>query len=152
MLKEKITVGESVNLINESILNFQDGLPADVISKITYAVNNEAQVRDYLIGLPLTYEMETCKAFLTYLTESAEEAERYAFLTVNSLFFYETKETDVATLMLILALNLNEDYSLAQLAERVILSGWPADTLTSMRKELHPKVIAKIYEMQDQLI
>lgn len=152
MLKEKITVGEAVNLINESILNFQEGLSAETISKITYAVNNELQVRDYLIGLPLTYSLDTCKSFMTYLTESAEESQRYSFLTVNALYYYEAEETDVATLMIILALNIDEDYPLAKLVEKVIMAGWATDSITAMRNELHPIVVAKLTEMKEELI
>ena len=51
MLKEKITVGEAVDLIHNSILDFQDGLNSEIISKLIYSINNELQIRDYLLEI-----------------------------------------------------------------------------------------------------
>ena len=152
MLKEKITVGQAVALINNSIIDFQDGLSPDILSKITYAVNNELQVRDYLIGLPATFPMDTCKSFLTYLSDSVDESERYAYLTVNSMYYYETENNDIAILLLATAQNINSEYPLAGLISRVMQAGWPSETLSKMRNELHEQVLDKISEMQDNLI
>jgi hypothetical protein len=152
MLKEKITVGEAVNLINESILNFNDGLSSETVNKIIYSINGEIQVRDYLLGMPNTFPMDTCKAFLTYISESVDGAERYSVDTVLSAYFYETNDMEIATHYLFTAIDTKSDYSLAQLIKRVIEAGWPTDSFAQMRNEMHPKVVELIEEMSEELI
>lgn len=152
MLKEKITVGEAVDLIHESIMSFEDGLTPETINTITYAVNNEIQIRDYLLGLPQTFPIETCISFMTYLMESAEESETYSYRTILSCYFYEQERLDLAKGFLVTALIMKEDYALALLIQRVIEASWPASSFKQMRNELHEKVIDAITEIQDQLI
>lgn len=40
----------------------------------------------------------------------------------------------------------DEHYPLAALLRRVFNAGWPPESFTQMRAELHPKVIATIFE------
>lgn len=152
MLKEKITVGEAVNLIHESIMNFQDGLSPETINTITYAVNNEIQIRDYLLGMPQTFSTDTCISFITYLTESAEESETYSYRTILACYFYEKEQLDLAKGILATALIMKEDYALALLIKRVIEANWPASSFKQMRDQLHQQVIDAITDIQDQLI
>lgn len=152
MLKEKITVGEAVALIHDSILSFEDGLPSADISAIIYAINNEIQVRDYLLGLPDTFSMDTCKAFMSYISDSVDGADRYSVDTINSAYFLETGDIQMSLVLLATALDTKSDYSLALLLKRVIEAGWPADSFRRMREELHPQVIANLEDIQDQLI
>lgn len=147
-----ITIGEAINLINDSILNFEDGLPQDTIDKIIYSINNEIQVRDYFLGLPDTFSIDTCKSFLTYLAVSVDESQRYSVETILSAYYYETQNVEASQFLLSKALNTKPTYSLANLLKRVIEASWPADSFVTMRQELHPKVIEKLQEMQDQLI
>ena len=152
MLKEKITVGEAVELIHDSIMTFEDGLPSADISAIIYAINNEIQIRDYLLGLPDTFSMDTCKAFLSYISDSVDGADRYSVDTINSAYFFETGDIPMSAMLLATALDTKSDYSLALLLKRVIEANWPSDSFRKMREELHPQVIANLEEMSDQLI
>lgn len=152
MLKEKITVGEAVSLINESILDFQDGLTTETVSKIIYAINNEIQVRDYLLGIPATYPMDTCKAFLAYLAESVDGAERYSLETIMSAYFFETSDMEFSSALLYSALDTKSDYSLALLLKRVYEAGWSPDSFRKMREELHGQVVSNLEDIQDTLI
>lgn len=152
MLLEKLTVGEAISLINNSILDFQDGLSQETITKIIFSINNEIQIRDYLLGIPDTYSMPTCKAFLEYLANSVDGAERYSLFTILSAYYYETEEIEKAIFALAVALDTKSDYSLAKLVERVIQANWPSQAFKSMREELHPRVIDKLNSMQDDLI
>ena len=152
MLKEKITVGEAIELIHDSIMTFEDGLPHADISAIIYAINNEIQIRDYFLGLPDTFSIETCKAFLTYISDSVDESERYSVDTILSAYFFETGNTEMSVALLATALDTKPDYSLALLLKRVIEANWSPDSFRTMREELHPKVIAGLEEMSDQLI
>lgn len=147
-----ITMGEAVQLINDSILNFEDGLSSETISKLIYSINNEIQVRDYLLGLPSTFDIDTCKAFLSYLASSIDGAERYSLETVLSAYYYESEDMDMAMVLLATALDTKSDYSLANLIKRVMSANWPASAFSQMRGELHPKVVAFITENQNQLI
>ncbi len=152
MLKEKITVGEAVNLINDSIMNFEDGLSTETISKLIYSINNEIQIRDYLLGIPETFSMDTCKAFVSYLADSVDGAERYSLQTILSCYFFETEDLELSAMFLASALDIKSDYSLGLLIKRVIEAGWPADSFATMRKELHSKVVEGLEEMSDSLI
>jgi hypothetical protein len=152
MLKEKITVGEAMDLLHNSILNFQDGLNSETISKLIYSINNEIQIRDYLLGLPNTFSLETCKSFLSYLGASVDESESYSILTILSAYFYEQDEIELCALSLATALEIKPDYSLAKLLDRVYEAGWSADSFVKMRNELHAKVIEMLEEKSEELI
>lgn len=152
MLKEKITVGEAVNLIHDSIMNFEDGLSSETISKIIYSINNEIQIRDYLLGIPATFSMDTCKAFLTYIADSVDGAERYSLHTILSAYYFETEDLESSAFLLATALDTKSDYSLALLLKRVMEANWPSDSFVTMRQELHSKVIEGLEEMQDTYI
>ena len=152
MLKEKITVGEAVTLIHDSILTFEDGLPSADISAIIYAINNEIQIRDYLLGLPATFPIETCQAFMSYISDSVDGADRYSVDTINSAYFFETGDIEMSVMLLATALDTKSDYTLALLLKRVVEAGWPADSFRKMREQLHPQVIANLEEKQDELI
>ncbi len=152
MLKEKITVGEAVDLIHDSIMNFEDGLSPETISKLIYSINNEIQIRDYLLGIPATFPMDTCKAFLSYIADSVDGAERYSLQTILSCYFFETEDMELSALFLASALDIKSDYSLALLIKRVIEAQWPSSAFVQMRSELHEKVIEGLEDMHDNLI
>lgn len=152
MLKEKVTVGEAVDLIHDSILNFQDGLSTDAISKIIYSINSEIQIRDYMLGIPATFPMDTCKAFVSYIADSVDEAERYSLHTILSAYYFETEDLESSVFLLASALDTKSDYSLALLLKRVIGANWPSDSFVKMREELHEQVIANLKDISNQLI
>lgn len=152
MTNQTITVGEAINLINDSILDFEDGLSSEAISKIIYSINNELQVRDYFLGLPATFDMDTCKAFVAYIADSVDGADRYSVETILSAYCYETEDILDSQIYLASALDTKSDYSLANLIQRVMNAGWPSSAFTEMRMELHPKVVSMLEEMKDELI
>ena len=147
-----LTVSEAVTLINEAILDFEDGLTNDTIQEIVFAVNNEIQIRDYLMGLPNTYSMDTCKEFLAYISNSVDGADRYAVDTVLSAYFYETEDMETSVAYLSSALDTKSGYPLANLIKRVVFAGWPASEFATMRNELAPQVIETLKEIADQQI
>jgi hypothetical protein len=152
MLKEQITVGEAVALINNSIMNFEDGLSSETISKLIYSINNEIQIRDYVLGLPNTFPLETCRSFLSYVGASVDESESYAIFTILSAYFFELEEVELSALSIATALNIKPDYSLALLLDRVYTAGWSSNSFVQMRDELHEKVVAGLEEMSEVLI
>jgi len=147
-----ITIGEAISLINNSILDFQDGLSQDTIEKIVYAINNEIQVRDYMLGIPETYSLATAVEFVKYLVSSVDEEDIVALATIASAYEYENENYLTSATLLNKVKQLNPTYFLANLLDRVFEANWPADSFAGMRKQLHPQVIAKLEEMKDQLI
>mgnify|MGYP006270842249 CR=1 FL=1 len=147
-----ITVGSAVDLIDSAIVNFEDGLDSNSISNLIHAVNNHLQVRDYLIGLPANHEIEKCVEFLSYLSKSIDEQDRFAVDTVNAMYQYELENLKKSIELLANAQAVNPEYSLANLVTRAIQAGWPSNAFAKMRNELAHKVVENITEQADEVI
>ena len=154
MTTTTITRGDSLALINDSIRDISNGLPLtdSAIEKITFAVNNDLQIRDYLIGLPNSYTLEQCSEFVDYLASKAGDESRYAFDTVNAMYNYELENVKACERLISQAYQANPDYSLTKLVQRVLQAGWPSTAFASMRNELAPKVTENINENLDYVI
>lgn len=104
----------------------------------------DIQVRDYAMGL-LTpdkgYEQEYA---LKYLLEAAPTDTVYinAPACMLAALQYELHGSETA---LLTVSNAQDDYSLAILLRRVFTAGWPANSFSTMRKQLHPLVTATIF-------
>ena len=151
-MQDTITVGSAVDLIDYSISNFQDGLKADYIEKMIFAINNNVQVRDYLIGLPASHPINECVEFLSYLSKSVDEQDRFAVDTVNAMYQYELGYIKKSIELISNASTVNPEYSLASLITRVITAGWPSNSFATMRSELVDKVVDKLKEISDEEI
>ena len=149
-----ITYGDSLALINNSIRDISNELPVQDsdIEKIIFAVNNDLQIRDYLIGLPNSYTLSECSEFVDYLARMAGDENRYAFDTVNAMYQYEMENVNNCQRLISQAYEANPDYSLTKLVTRVLSAGWPAESFASMRQELAPKVMNHILENIDFVI
>ena len=148
---ENLTVSQARVIIDEAVANFDGNLSDETISKIVFAMNENLQIRDYTIGLPINYGVEHMVQFFTYISDRIPSDEAYAVNTVLAMFEYELGETDIAS-HLIQSVNGTRVYSLALLATRVINAGWPSDSFVAMRNELSPKVIANIEELGDEVV
>ena len=148
----KITVGSAVDLINSSIEKFHDGLNPNYIELMITAVNNHLQVRDYLMGMPATHPINECVEFVSYLSKSIDEQDRYAVDTVNAMFQYELGNVEKSKELLTSAKSVNPDYNLAQLLTRVISAQWPYASMATMRSELHPKVVSHLEDIAHEVI
>jgi hypothetical protein len=58
---------------------------------------------------------------------------------------YERGEGALAHKALDRAFADDDQYSLALLLRRVFTAGWPPESFTAMRAQLHPKVVAGIF-------
>jgi hypothetical protein len=116
---------------------------AETIANVLYYLT-DIQVRDYAIGLVDTNKIDTLIPTLTYLLEQAPIDTEYvnAPASILAQVYYETNDMGNAFLTLS---NATDNYPLAELLHRVFVAGWPTDSFASMRKELHPKVVAGIY-------
>lgn len=149
-----LTRGQALDTINFAIENFINEIEvSDLdIEAITYAINSDLQIRDYFLGLPADFPMQTCVDFVNYLSRMTNMNECYAYDTISAMYQIELENTEFAKSLLAIAEVANPNYNLIRLAKRVIAAEWPGSALTTMREELHSKVVAGIAEDSDYVI
>ena len=115
-------------------------LVARVIGRIS-----DIQVRDFALG---SHNDETADAYWQMWRDLLLIAPRGFVAPIASIFAalaYERGEGALAHKALDRALADDERYSLALLLRRVFTAGWPPQSFSAMRAELHPKVVAAIF-------
>lgn len=115
-------------------------LAARVIGRMS-----DIQVRDFALG---SHTPESSDWYWQMWRELLVIAPRGFVAPIASVFAalaYERGEGALAQRALDRALADDQKYSLALLLRRVFTAGWPAQSFTAMRKELHPKVVAGIF-------
>ena len=115
-------------------------LTARVIGRIS-----DIQVRDFALG---SHNDETADAYWQMWRDLLLIAPRGFVAPIASIFAalaYERGEGALAHKALDRALADDERYSLALLLRRVFTAGWPPQSFSAMRAELHPKVVAGIF-------
>lgn len=115
-------------------------LTARVIGRIS-----DIQVRDFALG---SHNVETADAYWQMWRELLLIAPRGFVAPIASIFAalaYERGEGALAHKALDRALADDDRYSLALLLRRVFTAGWPPQSFSAMRAELHPKVVAGIF-------
>jgi len=128
-----------------------DPIDLDVIG---YAVANEVQLRDYLLGYSLEAgDLRNALGYVNHLIEQGiSENNRHAFYTVLCALHLQNDDRELATLALDEAKALKPSYALTLLLNRVIGAGWPTPAFRAMTYELHPKVLVQIEEIAEQVI
>ncbi len=126
---------------------YQDGrgpedreLAARVIGRMS-----DIQVRDFAMG---SHSDDTSDFYWRMWRDLLVIAPRGFVAPIASVFAamaYERGEGALAHKALDRALDDDAKYSLAMLLRRVFTAGWPPQSLTAMRTELHPKVVAGIF-------
>ncbi len=149
-----ITYANAVELIEQAIKDFANGLElADsTVADITFAVNNDLQMRDYLIGLPIHHGLGISAGFINELSEKVTHSERFAYDTVNAMYHYELKNMEAVQLLVQSAEDSNPNYNLLKLIKRVISAEWPSSTFTKMRNDLASTVAKYIADNSDFVI
>jgi hypothetical protein len=115
-------------------------LAARVIGRIS-----DIQVRDFALG---SHNDETADAYWQMWRDLLLIAPRGFVAPIASIYAalaYERGEGALAHKALDRALADDERYSLALLLRRVFTAGWPPQSFSAMRAELHPKVVAGIF-------
>lgn len=149
-----LTRGEALDTVNFAIEQFIKEIEVSdgMLATITYAVNNDLQIRDYFLGLPSDYGMQTCVDFVNYLSRVTNEEDCYAYDTISAMYHIEQGNVELAKSLLAIAEKNNPDYNLTKLAKRVISAEWDGKMLTRMRNELHSSVVNTITEEPNILI
>jgi hypothetical protein len=149
-----LTRGEALDTINFAIEQFINEIEIEdgMLEVITYAVNNDLQIRDYFLGLPAEFDMQVCIDFVNYLSRLTDILDCYAYDTISAMYHIELGNTELAKKLLAVAEIANSDYNLTKLAKRVISAEWSGEMLTKMREELHDSVVAIISDSPNYLI
>ena len=106
---------------------------------------SDIQVRDFALG---SHTDESADYYWAMWRDLLRIAPRGFVAPIACLFAamaYERGEGALAHKGLDRGLGDDDQYSLAHLLRRVFTAGWPPQSFSAMRIELHPKVVAAIF-------
>ena len=153
---DSITTGQAKQALDRVIEQIaqQDSeilVSVDDIKVIAYALENNLQLRDYLMGLTTDgLSVESASNILRVIVELFNSAELpdYPVKTILASYMYRLGDSNALTM---LKSGLDRDYSLAKLLNRVMSAGLPDSLFATMSEELHPKVVAELQATSDEL-
>lgn len=152
----KPTVRQGKLAIDEAFNRYMDGKVIDplALDVIGYAVANDVQLRDYLLGYGLECgDLKNAIGYINHLMEQGiSEHNRHAFYTVLATLHLQNDDRDLAQLALNEAVALKPNYPLTNLLVRVLGSGWSTTAFRAMTYELHPKVLENLINDSDKVI
>ena len=107
---------------------------------------SDVQIRDYALGI---HSEDTYDLYFVMWRELLRLAPRgfvAPIACIVAAMSYESGDGALAQKALDRAFSDDEMYPLAGLLRRVFNAGWPPESFAQMRAELHPKVVATIFE------
>jgi hypothetical protein len=107
---------------------------------------SDVQIRDYALGI---HSEDTYDLYFSMWRELMRLAPRgfvAPIACIVAAMSYESGDGALAQKALDRAFSDDEMYPLAGLLRRVFNAGWPPESFAQMRAELHPKVVATIFE------
>lgn len=116
-------------------------LSARVIGRLS-----DIQVRDFALGSHDEVTLDIYWSMWRYLLRIAPSGFVAPIASLLAAVSYECGEGALAHRCLDRAMEDDPAYSLAALLRRVFSAGWPPESFAQMRKELHPKVCAAIFD------
>lgn len=151
---DSITTGEAKMTLDKVIkqISEQTGeilIAGDDVQIIAYALENNLQLRDYLMGLTsdgLSVESVTNILRVMVVLIKSAELPAYPVETVLASYMYRLGDSDA---LMMLNAGLNKNYSLAQLLQRVMNANWSPSMFADMAEELHSKVVAELTRTQE---
>ena len=153
-----ITTGEAKLTLDKviTLISHQTGeinIASDDIAIIAYALENNLQLRDYLMGLTSDgLSVESVANILRVMVVLIKSAELPAYPVETVLASYMYRLGESKTAYDLLSNGLDKDYSLAKLLARVFIGGWPADSFATMANELHNKVCDELTRTQELMV
>jgi len=154
MITKEVTVGEArlalENALDAHSKNSQ--VDAEMLQLAVYGINNEIQIRDYALGLSLTTDPTIVCSFIKYAIVQDAEYDRCALYTILSSIYFSMGNYVLSMWALKNAIELNPDYSLARLLNRVYTEKWTDGEFNQMKTDLHPKVIKLLETMENNII
>lgn len=113
---------------------------------------SDIQVRDFALGSHAQATHEIYWQMWRYLVRIAPVGFVAPVATLFAATSYERGDGALAQRALDRAFSDDAGYSLTALLRRVFSAGWPPESFAQMRKDLHPKVCAGIFETQGEKI
>jgi len=141
--EERVVQRVGAKLISEFLLSEADKQNEETIANVLYYLT-DIQVRDYALGLLDPAQPDKFRPALSVLLEAAPTDTAYINAPACLLAALEYEQDNKEDALVMLS-NASENYSLAMLLSRVFAAGWPAESFSNMRNELHPKVVAGIF-------
>ncbi len=139
----EVTRKEACEIIRKGV---SEGTPdKENIKKVIFAINNDLQVRDFLMGLRQYYKVEDVANLIKEILNESELKQAVPLLTVVAAYAYEDSEKEIANAFLSVAKLMDPTYSMVPLLQRVFDAEWPAESFTSMRENLSAKVMENCY-------
>lgn len=152
-----ITTGDAKMTIDKVIKQIADQtgeilIASDDVKIIAYALENNLQLRDYLMGLASDgLSIDSVANILRVLAVLIKSAElpAYPVETVLASYMYRLGDSDA---LIMLNAGLNKNYSLAKLLQRVINAEWSPSMFADMAEELHSKVVAELTRTSELVV
>jgi len=137
--------------VRKAVDEMADGInpSAKHIAELAVAAKENIQVRDFLMGLRAEKDFKFVGEYLEYMVELIKKDYSYPLATVLTTYFYEHGASDTAKDLLDQVLDIDPEYALGKLLQRVYAAEWPAESMADMAKELHHKIIDTIYETEE---
>jgi hypothetical protein len=138
--------------IRKAIDGVADGIvpSAKHIAEVAIATNENLQIRDFLMGVQLEKNIDYVGEYIALLGNVVVKDKAIPLATVFSGYLYQIEKVDEAKAMLVEVLNLNPDYPLAGLLNRVYQAQWEPSEFKEMALQLHHKVVDSIYAIDSQ--
>ena len=105
----------------------------------------DLQVRDYAMGITSSENIKTLWEMWRWLLQITPRGYVAPIASLFSAVCYEKGDRALASKSLEKALSDDSKYPLALLLRRVYAAGWPPESFTAMRRDLHPKVCAALF-------
>jgi hypothetical protein len=152
---DSMTTGEAKLVLDKVIKQIaeQTGeilVASDDVEIIAYALENNLQLRDYLMGLTndgLSVESVANILRVMVVLFNSAELPAYPVETVLASYMYRLGESKTAYELL--SNGLAREYSLAKLLSRVFVAGWSVQEFSKMSDQLHAKVVAELTRTQE---
>ena len=151
---DSMTTGEAKLVLDKVIKQIaeQTGeilVASDDVEMIAYALENNLQLRDYLMGLTndgLSVESVTNILRVMVVLLNSAGLPAYPVETVLASYKYRLGDSEA---VLMLANGLARRYPLADLLQRVFSAGWSPAQFDVMTNQLHGKVVAELTRTQE---
>lgn len=139
----QVTRKEACEIIRKGVA--EGTTKSEDLKKVLFAVNNDVQVRDFLLGLRQYYKVDDVANLIKEVLNEAELSQAVPLLTVMAAYAYEDSEKEIANAFLSMAKLIDPDYSMITLLQRVFNAEWPSESFTTLRENLSTKVMENCY-------
>jgi hypothetical protein len=140
--------------IRKAVDNIADSIipSAKHIAEVAIATNENPQIRDFIMGLHIEKDIEYIGEYVSLLTNVIIKEKVVPLATVFCGYLYQVNNIQEAKNSLTIVLNENPNYYLAKQLRQIFDANWLPEMFTIMAQQLHPKVVNKIYEIDNKEI